>query len=216
MLNTTISQTMNPLYTPVAASTTIAPAPYPTVSEDEIDWLARRYGQPRRLKVTMPACPEMIKHRFLKKSDRRAEVVFAVQRPNGTIWVHAKKHYPAYLYRIPSGGICWDEKVESALLREVGEETSLAVGVERFLGVIEYFFQYEGRTEQFASYVFHLVSNGDTPVPVDPDEIASFQAILPSQLLQISADLRNILGPRNRWGMWRALSHDLVHESLAQ
>lgn len=189
---------------------------YPTVLEDEIESLADCYGQPRRLRVTLPACPEIIKHRFLKKSERRAEVVFAIQNPNRSVWVHAKRHYPAHLYRIPSGGIDWDEGVESALLREVNEETSLAVAVERFLGVIEYFFQFEGRTEQFASYVFHLISAGETPVPVDPEEIVSFQPVLPSQLLQISADLRNILGSRHNWGMWRALSHDLVYESLIQ
>ena len=192
------------------------PQVHPTIWEEEVEMLARAYGAPKWMQVKLPACPDIIKHRFLSQSDRRAEVVFAIQNPNGSIWVHAKKHYPIHLYRLPSGGVHWDERVERALLREVKEETSLDVGIKRFLGVIEYFFQYEGRTAHFASYVFHLISNGDVPIPLDPQEIDSFQAVLPCQLLQISADLRNLLGERHRWGMWRALSHDLVYESLAQ
>lgn len=192
------------------------PQTIPTVCEEEITHLARCYGTPRRLQVKLPACPDMIKYRFRSQSERRAEVVFAIQNPNDSLWVHTKSHYPSHLYRLPTGGINWDEGVECALLREVSEETSLEVGIQRFLGVIEYFFHFEGRTAHFASYVFHLISNGDDPFPTDPNEKISFQPILPNQLLHISADLRNILGDRRRWGMWRALSHDLVYESLIQ
>ena len=44
---------------------------------------------------------------------------------NEGIWVHTKPHYPAHIFRLPSGGVHWDEPVEDALLREVAEETGL-------------------------------------------------------------------------------------------
>jgi len=50
-------------------------------------------------------------------------------------------------------------------------------------------------------------------LPLD-GEISAFRAILPCQLLQLSADMRNMVGNRRGWGQWRALVHDLVYDVL--
>ncbi|MEX1018704.1 MAG: NUDIX hydrolase [Litorilinea sp.] len=186
----------------------------PMISGAEIATLARKYGAPVRLRYAVQADEYIHSYRWRKDSDRRAEVVFAIQDPSGQLWVHAKPHYPAHIFRLPSGGICWDEGIEAALLREVEEETGLNVRVERFLGVLDYTFYYGGTTAQFASYVFHLLSRGGVPVPAVGETICEFRPIPPGRISEVAVDLRNLMGDRRGWGQWRALAHDLVYESL--
>lgn len=187
----------------------------PPVIDAEVERLASLYGAPERRLFTLPADEATLVWRFGGQGDRRAEVVFAVQDPSGGIWVHAKAHYPRRVYRLPSGGIHWQEDVESALLRELDEETALPVRVRRFLGLIEYQFLHEGKAAPFASYVFLVESLGGTPQPHATEGITSFQLVPPGHLTQIAADLRNLMGDRREWGQWRALVHDLVYGALA-
>jgi 8-oxo-dGTP pyrophosphatase MutT (NUDIX family) len=100
-------------------------------------------------------------------------------------------------------------------LREVAEETDLPVSVERFLGVIAYEFHYHAEVVNFVSYLFHLHTDFTEPVCVRDNEISAFRAVLPSQLLDVSNELRNLIGDRRGWGQWRALAVDLVSEQLA-
>lgn len=187
----------------------------PTIDESEVEWLSRRYGTPVRRSVTLHADEAAIAYRFTDKGDRRAEVVFAIEDPSGGIWVHAKVNYPRHIYRLPTGGIDWHESVERALLREIGEETALAVEIDAFLGLVEYRFMHEGRVAHFASYIFHARSSGGTPLPHAQEAIASFQLAPANQLTELAADLRNLTGERRAWGQYRAVAHDLVHERLS-
>lgn len=182
---------------------------------EEIEGLAQRYGEPVYRTYCVQADDYIYSYRFRKDMDRRAEVVFAIQDQNsGRIWVHAKPHYPAHIFRLPSGGVHPAEAIEQALLREVNEETGLAVKVERFVGLVEYQFQRGDSAVQFASYVFHLISPGGSPVIHASETISEFRAVLPSQIAQMAVDLRNLIGDRRGWGQWRALAHDVVYEYL--
>ncbi len=187
----------------------------PMIAEDELAELEARYGAPRLRTYAVQADEYIYSYRWRGDSDRRAEVVFAIQDETGKIWVHAKPHYPAHICRLPSGGVAWDEPVESALFREIDEETGLTVHNARFLGLIEYRFLYRDSLVRFASYVFHLRSNGARPVAHAGENICGFRGVLPSQVPQIAEDLRNLNGDRRGWGQWRALAHDLVYESLS-
>ena len=120
------------------ASSTVLPKRRPVISEEEVATLAEGYGTPLRRTYQMKADEYLRKHRFSEESDRRAEVVFAIEDPMGRIWVHAKRHYPSHIYRLPSGGVNWNESVEDALFREVAEETAFAVEVKQFIGLGEY------------------------------------------------------------------------------
>jgi ADP-ribose pyrophosphatase YjhB (NUDIX family) len=140
--------------------------------------------------------------------------VFVIQDPANRILLHAKAHYPAHIYRILSGGVGWEEAIEAAMMREVAEETNLPVMIERFLGVIVYEFRYRDETAHFASYIFHLRTDFSEPVCVRDNEISAFHTVLPSQLLDVSNELRNLIGDRRGWGQWRALAVDLVYEQL--
>ncbi len=186
----------------------------PMIAEDEIQELVARYGEPVRRSHVLYADDYIRRYRWRTDSDRRAEVVFAIADPAGRILLHAKAHYPSHIYRILSGGVGWEEPVEEAMLREVAEETNLPVTVERFLGVIEYEFRYHDEKAYFASYIFLLRTDFTEPVCVRDNEISEFRAVLPSQLLDVSAALRNLIGDRHGWGQWRALAVDLVYEEL--
>lgn len=187
----------------------------PPVVEEEVLRLAERYGAPLRRSFRVTADETALAYRFGGKGDRRAEVVFAVQDPCGSIWVHAKASYPRQVYRLPSGGIHWPESVEDALLREIAEETALPVQVRRFLGLIEYEFLHQGETAPFASYVFWVQSLGGVPQPQEGEGITSFQLVPPDRLVELAAGLRSLAGDRRAWGEWRALVLDLVHAALA-
>ncbi|MBE2238435.1 MAG: NUDIX hydrolase [Caldilineaceae bacterium] len=186
----------------------------PMISEEEIEELAARYGQPMRRGHLLQADEYIRRYRWRTDSDRRAEVVFVIQDPANRILLHAKAHYPAHIYRILSGGVGWEEAIEAAMMREVAEETNLPVMIERFLGVIVYEFRYRDETAHFASYIFHLRTDFSEPVCVRDNEISAFHTVLPSQLLDVSNELRNLIGDRRGWGQWRALAVDLVYEQL--
>jgi len=197
------------------ASSTVSRKRRPIISEVEIAILSRRYGAPARRSVQIQADRYLRRHRWRADSDRRAEVVFAIEDPRGRIWVHAKRHYPSHVYRLPSGGVNWDETVEHALFREIDEETALPVKVARFVGVIDYRFRDQDSVAYFASYIFHLRCGSGQPHPHADENISEFRAVLPCQLPQIAADLRNMVGDRRGWGQFRAIPHDLVYERLS-
>ena len=191
----------------------------PMICDKEVRDLITTYGDPIRRTYQIEADEYIRAYRWRPNNDRRAEVVFAIQDPNEQIWMHTKAHYPAHLSRLPSGGVELREGIYDGLVREILEETgwdvsSRDVEIQRFIGLIEYHFHCNGSTIKFASYIFHLRSNGTKPVTNDPGEIYTFRAIRPSQLLQLTEDMRNMMGERRGWGQWRALAHELVHDYL--
>ncbi|MCB0044364.1 MAG: NUDIX hydrolase [Caldilineaceae bacterium] len=187
----------------------------PVVCETEVQELVALWGEPLRRTVHIPA-DNCLRGRHWRHSDsdRRAEVVFVLEDPDRCIWVHAKRHYPARIYRLPTGGIHWSETVIDALYREVDEETGWPVNVKHFLGILEYYFHDGENAAHFASYIFYLACPPNEPTPHAEEQITEFRRILPSQLPEITADLRNLLGDRRCWGQFRAHCHDLVHEAL--
>ena len=193
------------------SSTVLAPQ-RPMICEEEVSNLVQSYGRPMRRTFHIQADEYIRAYRWRRDSDRRAEVVFAIQTPDGKIWMHNKAHYPAHLCRLPSGGVGWEESIQHALLREVMEETGLSVRICAFVGLLDYRFHHEGSTVGFASYLFHLYCGNQRPALPENEEIHTFRAILPSQLLQLTVDMRNMMGERRGWGTGRALAQDVMYE----
>jgi ADP-ribose pyrophosphatase YjhB (NUDIX family) len=191
------------------------PLRLPMIVSDEVAELSAHYGAPIQRTFHVEADDYIYSYRFNQKSDRRAEVVFAIEDRTGQVWVHTKSHYPQHIFRLPTGGIHCDELVVDGLLREVKEETGLSVEIVRFLGIIDYQFWYGGMMAPFASYIFHLRSTCvDCPTIQQGEPISEFRAVLPQQVGQLAKNLRNLAGGRRAWGEWRALAHDLVYETL--
>ena len=137
------------------------------IATDEVAELSARYGRPEQRSFNVQADDYIVSYRFNKVIDRRAEVVFAIEDDAGKVWVHTKPSYPSHIFRLPTGGVHWDELVVDGLLREVHEETMLPVEIVRFLGIIEYQFCYEAAMVPFVSYIFHLRSTC-IDCPTDP------------------------------------------------
>ncbi|MEZ4658318.1 MAG: NUDIX hydrolase [Caldilineaceae bacterium] len=187
----------------------------PTIDEEEVQRLASQFGEPLRRTYDVQAAGTTLEQRWRTDSDRRAEVIFAIQGPGKGIWLHTKHNYPHPIFRLPSGGIDWDESVLDALHREIDEETGLStITVERFVALLHYRFHRGPSVVHFASYLFLVQNLGSKLENHSNAEVAEFRAVLPCQIPQAAADLRNILGERRAWGHWRALAHDVLHEMM--
>jgi len=152
-------------------------------------------------------------------SDRRGEVVLVVQRADQEVLLHTKIFYPPGIYRLPSGGVSWDETVSDALRREVYEETGFTTCQEQLLGLVSYEFQGDGRSIPFVSYVFLLTGIEGHPTVQDPGEQISDFCWLPvGELPAVAAALRSLTEDspgRQDWGRFRALAHDFVAERMS-
>lgn len=147
------------------------------------------------------------------RGDRRSEVAMAIRRPSGGILLQTKSFYPPATFRLPTGGIKKGEDVEHALLREVHEESNLAVEIERAIAVIEYRAP-EGRSA-FRTYLFLLRETGGVLKVNDPDEqISGWEERDLAGLRGASAQLRRLGGSWQRWGRFRAVALDVLVRAM--
>ena len=195
-----------------------APGLAELVNISEVEALECEYGPGQRWHAVV----EMEEANFfywwrkiVEKANRRGEVVFAIQRPNGDVLVHTKSIYPVDLFRLPTGGIFPAESVLEGLQRETYEETGLTPAISRYLGMISYEFMYRGQRLFFASYVFLLRSDDTPPQPQDQSEsITGMRYVSLEELKTISAGLRRLPAGWGGWGEFRAPPHDMVIEAL--
>lgn len=184
------------------------------MDERELEDVMAVYGKAEVEEIEVGIDRDLFQNRFLKSSDRRGEVVFAIQMPEG-ILVHHKAFYGDGVFRLLSGGIDYGEKVVDALRREIEEETSLTLSSGRLLGVQDCQLVYGSRSVRFVSYVFYVHADGD--LRPDPKEnITEFRAVSLAELAAIAEDLRRTPPSHEGWGRWRALAHDLVYQRLME
>lgn len=183
------------------------------IEATELQELLTRYDDALLEHIRVEIDDDLYYNRFMKAFDRRGEVVFALDLPGG-ILVHRKAFYQDGLFRLPSGGIDYGEKVIDALHREIREETGLHCSEERLLGIQDCQLELEGRAVRFVSYVFHVYAHGE--LRLDPNEsIVAVRLIAPAELKDIAESLRHTPRPHAGWGRWRALAHDLAYRRLA-
>ena len=190
------------------------------VNPQEVEALARQFGQPRRvacrMDVTLPTYNRWTRKISAGPVACRGEVIMVILRPNGSVLLHTKRFYPPGVYRLLSGRVLWRDAVEHTLHREVQEETSLDVTVERFLGLVEYDFRSEGQTVPFVSYIFELREIGGELCCRDHGEgISEFREVPVSELSQVAAQLERLEPQWQDWGNFRAVAHHLVQDLLA-
>jgi 8-oxo-dGTP pyrophosphatase MutT (NUDIX family) len=186
----------------------------------EIDDLAGRYGEPRRVDAT-------IHDGFddpIRRKDRFGEVLMAVRRPNGRLLVAIKTFYPRGAYRLPTGGIHHGERILDALVRETKEETGLETAVRRFLATVAY----RGRSSLTAPPLFHtfaflLDELSGTLGALDTDEqIEDWREMSTAEVRAQAEVLENLTtegkkgigGSWADWGRFRAIAHRVVADSL--
>ncbi len=192
----------------------------PQTIQDEIEELARRYGQPLCL-ATNQAARYIYEANYLQESPpRQAEVCMVVQRGPNRLLTFRKPFYPQGAWRLLTGGINPGEAILDALQREAEEETGHRLPVLRFLCAIEY----QGAEQaRFATFAFLLDGAGRALTPLDQDEqVEAFREIEADDLPQIAAFLAQIApvySPEletlwSEWGIFRAVVHRQVWESL--
>lgn len=186
----------------------------PFLVEAEIQTLARQYGTPKPFHVALEVGVEFWGPWENKWPWRRGEVMFLLPRPGGLL-LHRKAHYPAEAWRLLTGGIELDETVAEALEREPVEEVGLILPTRRYVGIVSYDVNCEGRHYPFATHIF-LLGYSDAPLnPSHDDEIEATQLATLEQLEEVAANLETLPDPSwNDWGHFRAVAHRKVVEWL--
>ena len=92
---------------------------YSPIDERELERLAVAYGQPEVRVVEIEGDEYLFSTRSYRSRNRRGEVVLAIERPGRCVLLHRKGWYEPGVYRLLSGGIDWDEAVETTLAREL-------------------------------------------------------------------------------------------------
>jgi ADP-ribose pyrophosphatase YjhB (NUDIX family) len=191
---------------------------FPESLRRELASLSRHYGAPLIRTV------ELLGGAFdpISRVDRRiGEVCFVIRRRDGTLLTGIKTFYPPNAYRLLTGGIDPNESIHDALLREIREETALAVEVRRFLAAIAY--RRSGRYE-FSTFAFLVDEVGGELASADPHEaLAAFASVRPNELERMAATLESLAdrfdqrlgGTWRDWGRFRAVVHRAVAEALA-
>jgi 8-oxo-dGTP pyrophosphatase MutT (NUDIX family) len=194
---------------------------YSPIDEHELEQLAVTYGQPEMRVIEIEGDEYLFSSRLYRSRSRRGEVVFAIERPGRCVLLHRKGWYEPGVYRLLSGGIDWNEAVETTLARELEEETGLTLDTTHFLGLLDCRIRYSpfairhSPEVSFVSYVFHLShTKGVLRLPQTAEDITEFRDVPIADLPSVAEDLRHVPPPRTGWGRWRAIAHDFVYEML--
>jgi len=151
------------------------------------------------------------------QNDRRGEVVFCVIRPNGKIVTVTCSDYPSGIYRIPTGGIGYNEDIVTAVYRETKEELGLDVEVLNFAGVIKIRLEHDNEHVMFYSYLFILKEiGGEILVDASDDEVSEVMEVDIDGLERISDSLADIPGKWNDWGKFRYVTTNAVYRFLKE
>jgi ADP-ribose pyrophosphatase YjhB (NUDIX family) len=138
------------------------------------------------------------------KKDRRGEVVFCVVRPNGKIILITCKKYPRGIFRIPTGGIKYNEDVIDAVFRETKEELGLEVEIAEFVGVLKIKFTNKSDFEMFYSYLFILNEvKGRLLEDASDDEVSEVKEVDLNEFYTLLKLLKRIDKSWEDWGKFR-------------
>lgn len=162
--------------------------------------------------VDLPA----VDFRPLIRDDRDGEVLFALRRGDGRLWLQRKIDYPADVYRIPGGGIDRGEDPHAAFERELYEET----GADGARAVPACTIRYRGpggAPLAFYTRLYVVELEDHEPAPVDSDEgIEDYVPVAPEDLPRWADRLESLRGRMRPWGVFRAAAIRALEHVLAR
>lgn len=185
--------------------------------DDSGSGLVRVAGsEPPLYRLRMEITRDTRNYWFLARRKREAEVVLLLRRRNGRFLVHTKGFYPDGTWRLMTGGVHPGENPDAAAMREVGEETGLAVQMAPCLARIEYTFLYRDETLAFTSYLYLLDELGGSLAARDSGEaITGYREVNLSELEELADALEALRGSDwADWGRFRAAAHRVAVELL--
>ncbi|MBR4893531.1 MAG: NUDIX hydrolase [Clostridia bacterium] len=175
--------------------------------ENEYVKLSSKYNKSARVKsIVLNFNSEKYFYDFKKtlETNRRGEVGFLLKRKNGKYVVIRSKKYPKTAFRIPTGGIDFDESAIDALYREVKEELGIKFEIDNFHGLLEYTIYYKDEVIKFYSYFFVINEiSGELIKDATQDEITDYKEIDYDELITLSKTLSEIEGGWRDWALFR-------------
>ena len=139
------------------------------------------------------------------ETNRRGEVGFLLIRKNGKYVVIRSKKYPKTAFRIPTGGIDFNETALDALYREVKEELGVEFEIEKFHGIIEYSIFCKSEIIKFYSYLFVIKEiSGELIKDATEDEISDYKEVDIKALSELEKTLKAIDGGWHDWATFRS------------
>ncbi|MDP4182855.1 MAG: NUDIX hydrolase [Bacillota bacterium] len=189
-----------------------------TFNENEFIEISNKFKNKPIIKNIEIKCSKigyLQKMKKLVKNDRRGEVVFCVRRPNGKYILITCEEYPKGIFRIPTGGINYDENIIEAVLRETKEELGLDVDIEDFIGVLKIKFSFENDSEMFYSYIFVLNEVGGRLLEdASDDEVSEIKEAELNDFEEVLLKLININKKWIDWGRFRYETSKAVYSYL--
>lgn len=150
------------------------------------------------------------------QTDRRGETVFAVVRPDGEIITVTCSEYPEGIFRIPTGGLNYDENITEGVHREVLEELGLKSEISDFAGVLKIKIIFEEDFIMFYSYVFIMREiSGELLKDATDQEVSEVKLVGLTELSAVADKLMNIEGVWHDWGRFRYITTRAVYEYLS-
>jgi len=175
-----------------------------------VEAAAARYGEPRLITRRLDSLD------FPPVSERAyGEVCMAIRRPSGRFLLQTKRTYPNSIMRLPTGGIRKEEPLETALLREIWEETNLEVRIVRFVADIAY--TDDRHPARFRTYMFLCDESDGVLQSNDPKEqISDWAEAGLEDLPRYAEQLRSIKPSWARWGEFRAAALEVLVEHCSK
>jgi len=190
-----------------------------TFNEKEYIQLCEKYKGKQQIKdITLKIENEQYFNYFKNaiKRDRRGEVVFCVIKDKKIITIKSEE-YPEGVFRIPTGGIDYNEDIVQALVREVKEELGIDVKIISFKGVIKWNMYHKKQQVKFYSYLFILeYINGNLLIDALENEVSEVKLCTIKELNYVSQYLLTLVSFWSDWGNFRHETTNFVYLSLKE
>jgi ADP-ribose pyrophosphatase YjhB (NUDIX family) len=182
------------------------------VTDAQILEMEAKYGHPVLRHFTIPVTGREYDRIKTSQKDGRNHDFTVYIIKDGRVVVNAKHPYPDHLYRAPSGGVHPGEDFETAIHREVMEETGCQVEIDRFfLRTSVDFTREDGAVIRWRSFVFLAHYEGGEFKFTDHREIRSVKLADWSEFNEFGRIMRST----DTGGLhYRAALHEAVVEVL--
>ena len=141
------------------------------LTEAMLDAAARRWGEPRRLELSVEiSARERVVIHSTSQPERMHDITFFIER-GGRFAVITKPFFPPGVWRAPSGGLHPGEDLEAGAKREALEETGLDIELQRYLLRVEARFTLDDVVEPWRTHVFLANTSSSELCPRDTREI---------------------------------------------
>jgi len=149
------------------------------------------------------------------ETDRRGEVAFCVVRPDGRLITVTCEEYPSGTFRVPTGGIGYNEDIVNAVYRETKEELGLKAEITDFAGVIKIRFVHNSCHVMFYSYLFILREiSGNLLKDAADNEVSEVREVSVDELEAVALSLKNLSGKWSDWGRFRYETTNAIYRYL--